>query len=53
MPDGAETIVLRRDRPLGLCPRCHTVVRTFDQIGKKCGRSFAAGVIGRGSFEVR
>ncbi len=26
-------------RPIGVCPRCHAAVRSFDEIGKKCGRA--------------
>ncbi len=43
MSDDAETTLLRRDRPLGICPRCHAVVRTFEQIGKKCARQLVSG----------
>jgi len=25
-------------RPIGVCPRCRAAVRSFDEIGKKCGR---------------
>lgn len=28
-------------RPVGICPRCRAVVRSFDEIGKKCGRPLA------------
>jgi len=44
MSDDAETIVRRRDRPLGRCARCHAVVRTVDEIGKKCARPLRSGV---------
>lgn len=44
MSDDAEAIVLRRDRPLGVCPRCYAVVRTVDEIGKKCARPLLSGV---------
>lgn len=26
----------KRERPVGVCLRCHAVVRAFDRIGKKC-----------------
>ena len=37
----AEVNVARRERPVGICPRCHTIIRTFDQIGKKCAKPLA------------
>ncbi len=43
MSDRAETTVVRRERPVGICPRCRTVIRAFDQIGKKCARPLASG----------
>lgn len=39
----AEVNVARRERPVGICPRCHTIIRTFDQIGKKCAKPLASG----------
>jgi hypothetical protein len=33
----------KRDRPVGICPRCHVVVRVFDQIGKKCAKPLPFG----------
>ena len=44
MSDDAETIVRRRDRPLARCARCRAVVRTVDEIGKKCARPLRSGV---------
>jgi DnaJ-class molecular chaperone len=43
MSNSAELNVTRRERPVGICPRCHTIIRTFDQIGKKCARPLASG----------
>lgn len=43
MSNGAELNVTRRDRPVGICPRCHAVIRAFDQLGKKCARPLASG----------
>jgi hypothetical protein len=34
----AYMIAAKLDRPVGICPRCHAVVRSFDEIGKKCAR---------------
>ena len=39
----AELSATRRDRPVGICPRCHAVISAFDQLGKKCARPRAAG----------
>lgn len=33
----------KRQRPVGICPRCHTVVRTFDRIGQKCAKPLPFG----------
>ena len=33
----------KRERPVGICPRCHVVVRAFDQIGKKCAKPLPFG----------
>jgi hypothetical protein len=35
--------VTRRERPVGICPRCHAIVRVLDQLGKKCVRPLAFG----------
>jgi DnaJ-class molecular chaperone len=43
MSNSAELNITRRERPVGICPRCHTIVRSFDQIGKKCTRPLASG----------
>jgi len=43
MSNSAELNVARRDRPVAICPRCHTVIRAYDQIGKKCARPLAFG----------
>jgi DnaJ-class molecular chaperone len=43
MATSDEPSVRRRDRPIGICPRCHAVVRAFDQLGKKCARLTASG----------
>lgn len=34
---------LERERPVGICARCHRVARSFDEIGKKCARPLPAG----------
>lgn len=31
------------DRPVGVCPRCGAVVRSFDQLRKKCARPRPSG----------
>ena len=41
MSNSAEPIIARRERPVGICPRCHAVIRMFDQIGRKCARPLA------------
>jgi DnaJ-class molecular chaperone len=33
---------IERDRPVGICARCHRVVRSFEEIGKKCARPLPA-----------
>jgi len=43
MANGTESKVDRRERPVGICPRCHTVTRAFDRLGAKCGRPLASG----------
>ncbi len=43
MSNITEISVGRRERPVGICPRCRTIVRAFDEIGKKCARPFAGG----------
>jgi DnaJ-class molecular chaperone len=43
MSTSAELNIIRRDRPVGICPRCHAVVRAFDRLGKKCARPLASG----------
>ncbi len=43
----AREAAVRRVEPfhfsVGICPRCHTIGRSFDQIGKKCTRPLASG----------
>jgi DnaJ-class molecular chaperone len=39
----AELSAGKRERPVGLCPRCHAVVRAFDRIGKKCTKPLPFG----------
>jgi hypothetical protein len=39
----ADPIGGKRERPVGICPRCHMVVRTFDQIGQKCAKPLLYG----------
>lgn len=34
-------IAEKLERPVGICPRCHAVVRSYDEIGKKCARPLA------------
>ena len=29
------------ERPVGICPRCRAVVRSYDEIDKKCARPLA------------
>jgi hypothetical protein len=31
------------DRPVGICPRCHAVVRSFEQVARKCARPLPSG----------
>lgn len=48
-PDGdsmeatAGLSTAQRERPVGVCPRCHAVVRAFGQIGKKCAKPLPFG----------
>ena len=39
----AEGHAAKRERPVGICPRCHRVVRAFDQISKKCAKPLPFG----------
>jgi DnaJ-class molecular chaperone len=43
MSAGTEAIAAKRARPAGICPRCHTVIRAFDLIGKKCAKPLPFG----------
>jgi DnaJ-class molecular chaperone len=38
MTAGAQVSTAKRPRPVGICPRCHKVVRAFEEIGKKCAK---------------
>lgn len=33
----------KRERPVGICARCHKPVRSFEQIGKKCEKPLPFG----------
>jgi len=43
MSDKVDLTSESRGRPVGICPRCHRPVWSFDQIGRKCGRPLTAG----------
>jgi len=43
MSASAQLSVTKRDRPLGICPRCRAVIRAFDQLGKKCAAPLSLG----------
>jgi len=43
MSNGAVPTFVKRDRPVGICPRCHTVTRSFEKIRKKCEKPLAFG----------
>lgn len=43
MSSSTDLSATRRDRPIGICPRCHAVVRAFDLLDKKCTRPLASG----------
>ncbi len=36
MSAGANLTATKLDRPVGICPRCGSVARSYDQIGRKC-----------------
>src|SRR3974390_3937919 len=36
-----DMIVEKLERPVGIGARCHSVVRSYDEIGQKCGRPLA------------
>ena len=38
-----ELSAAKRERPVGICPRCHTIVRDFDLIRKKCAKPLPFG----------
>jgi DnaJ-class molecular chaperone len=39
----AKLSARKRERPVGICPRCHTIIRAFDRIGKKCAKPLQFG----------
>lgn len=39
----AQASATKLERPVGICPRCHAIVRVFDQLDKKCARPLASG----------
>lgn len=39
----AELNVTKRERPVGICPRCHAIARAFDRIGQKCAKPLPFG----------
>lgn len=41
MSTGATAAKL--DRPIGICPRCRAVIRSFDQIGRRCATTLPSG----------
>lgn len=43
MSAGAIVTAARLGRPVGICPRCHAVVRSFDEIARKCARPLPSG----------
>jgi DnaJ-class molecular chaperone len=45
MSTSGTGIVTKLDRPVGICPRCRAVVRSFDQIGRKCARPLPSGTM--------
>ena len=47
MSNSGELNVTKRERPVGICPRCHAVIRAFDQLRKKCARHFSACLRGK------
>jgi hypothetical protein len=44
-----EPSVRRRDRPIGICPRCHAVIRAFDQLGS----GLAKNALGLREFDAK
>jgi DnaJ-class molecular chaperone len=43
MTAAVELSAGKRERPVGICPRCHTIIRTFDRIGQKCAKPLQFG----------
>lgn len=43
MSNSAQSSPVKRDRPVGICPRCHAVVRLYEKIGRKCARPLVVG----------
>ncbi len=39
----ASETATRLERPVGICPRCGAVARSFDQVRKKCAKPGRAG----------
>jgi hypothetical protein len=38
-----ELSASKRERPVAVCARCHTVIRSFDRIGRKCAKALPFG----------
>ncbi len=43
MSTSTDFSATRRGRPIGICPRCHGVVRAFELLDKKCARPLSSG----------
>jgi DnaJ-class molecular chaperone len=43
MAEIGELSAGKRERPVGICPRCHTIIRTLDRIGQKCAKPLPFG----------
>jgi len=43
MVTSANVTATKLDRPVGVCARCHAIVRSFGHIGKKCARLLPSG----------
>lgn len=38
VPISASISPIKRSRPVGICPRCHAVIRSLEELHKKCAR---------------